>query len=284
MILVGGGQLDPNIGRILRRILARDLEFVDLLVGPDSLPAISIGLDGKLEIDGTPVNPSGCFVRHDVFHAEKTGRIEDQRSALNWFHAVKGWALGRRDIRLLNREAAGAEHNKYYNLLRARAIGLDVPKTRLSNLAPGAGDGDWIRKPAAGGELTRLHDATTRRLAYPHFFQPKLERPELRIYRAGDRFFAFELESPDLDYREFQNTELSPVPMPRALEAPLRELCLELRLEFAAADFMRDANGDWLFLEINSQPMFAAFDRCVDGALCDAMIDWLVDHREADQG
>ncbi len=30
-----------------------------------------------------------------------------------------------------------------------------------------------------------------------------------------------------------------------------------------------------LFLEVNTQPMFAAFDQTVDGMLCDAIIDYL---------
>ena len=48
-------------------------------------------------------------------------------------------------------------------------------------------------------------------------------------------------------------------------------------LDEAAADFMRDdATGEWCFLEVNSQPMFAAFDDVCDGRLCDAMIDHLL--------
>jgi hypothetical protein len=38
---------------------------------------------------------------------------------------------------------------------------------------------------------------------------------------------------------------------------------------------MRTADGEWTFLEVNSQPMFAAFDKAADGRLCDAILDWL---------
>jgi hypothetical protein len=32
-------------------------------------------------------------------------------------------------------------------------------------------------------------------------------------------------------------------------------------------------------LEINSAPMFVAFDRACDGVLCDALLDWLMSGR-----
>jgi hypothetical protein len=39
---------------------------------------------------------------------------------------------------------------------------------------------------------------------------------------------------------------------------------------------MRDPKtGEFVFLEVNSQPMFAAFDRVSGGKLCDAIIDHL---------
>src|SRR5687768_13471195 len=55
MILVAGGQLDPNVGRLLRRLLARGELFADLLVGPELLPRIRFALDGPLEIDGREI-------------------------------------------------------------------------------------------------------------------------------------------------------------------------------------------------------------------------------------
>jgi hypothetical protein len=51
----------------------------------------------------------------------------------------------------------------------------------------------------------------------------------------------------------------------------------EFGLDFGAADFKASPEtGRPLFLEVNSAPMFAAFDRVAAGALCDAILDWLV--------
>ena len=39
---------------------------------------------------------------------------------------------------------------------------------------------------------------------------------------------------------------------------------------------MRNKDGAYCFLEVNTQPMFAAFDAVIGGRLCDAIIDHLV--------
>lgn len=275
MILVAGGQLDPNIGALLKRVLARGLPFRDLLVGPSLAPAIRITLGGELALDGQVVEPTACFVRHDVFLSQKTGEVADQRAALNWYHAVRGWAGSRADVRLLNRRARGADHNKLENLARAIETGLAVPATVVATDAEAlAWNGPKVRKPVAGGELTEaVSDATPP--TYPYFIQARLDRPELRAYRVGDRVLGFELESPDLDYREHQAVSLREGVVPAELADRLVSLCEALGLDFAAADFMRGPDGEWIFLEVNSQPMFAAFDKVAEGRLADAILDWL---------
>jgi hypothetical protein len=277
MILVAGGQLDPNIGALLKRILARGLPFRNLLVGPELIPRFSVALDGPLELDGEAVEPVACFVRHDVFLAEKTGAAADQRAALNWFHAVRGWALSRPSVRMLNRRARGADYNKVENLVRARAAGLTVPATVVGNVPNAGAAAPAIMKPVAGGELTMPLAQAEDRLAYPYIQQPQLNRPELRVYHVGGDCIGFQIDSPDLDYRRHHDVRLKERRVPRALAQALGALCDDLGLDFAAADFMRAPDGRWLFLEINSQPMFAAFDRVVSGRLSDSIIDWLVE-------
>jgi glutathione synthase/RimK-type ligase-like ATP-grasp enzyme len=101
-------------------------------------------------------------------------------------------------------------------------------------------------------------------------------RPELRVYRVGQAMLGFSLSSPDIDYRTHQRVRLKPTRVPRVLEQKLHVFCEDLGLDFAAADFMRDpGTGDYRFLEVNSQPMFAAFDQVSGGRLCDAIIDHL---------
>ncbi len=276
MILVAGGQLDPNIGALLRRIVQRNAPFRDILVGPDLRPRLRIELDGELRLNDEIIRPTSCFVRHDVFLPQKTKLQEDQRAALNWYQAVRGWASSQPDVRLLNRRGRGADPNKYDNLVRAVRLGLPVPPTVVVTDPRPDPALPQIRKPVAGGELTEALDGAGPFPAYPVFVQPKLNRPEMRIYRVADTLFGFALESPDLDYRQAQRVRLSLCEVPALLSDRLVALCEELGLDFAAADFMRDDEGEWRFLEVNSQPMFAAFDQVASGRLCDAMVSWLI--------
>jgi hypothetical protein len=274
MLLVAGGQLDPNIGALLRECLARRVAFRDILIGPDLRPAVSIHLDGRFLLEGEPLAITSCFVRHDVFLAQKTGAMEDSRAALNWFHAVRDWAASRPDIRLLNRHARSADEGKFGMLVKATALGLRVPRTMVSTSMSDAPGRDAIRKPVAGGELTEHCEPAE--LPYPYFLQERLARPELRIYRVGSRLFGFHIESPDLDYRKRHDVTLSRADVPDDIAGLLVALCDELGLDFAAADFMRSEDGSWVFLEVNSQPMFAAFDRITGGEVSGAILDWLL--------
>jgi hypothetical protein len=288
MIFVAGGQLDVNIGTFLRRVLRRRLDFVDLLVGPELHPVIAYNLQtGILQLNGRVLQPRASFIRHDVFLQQSSSDRIAAPSALNWFYALKGWELGNPDVAAFNRQSVSRENAKIYNLLIAKQIGLRIPETVVTNdftdverILPGS----LIQKPVAGGELTTTYESFLKSLEntsplnrYPRFIQPRLSRPELRVYRVGDSLLSFSLSSDDVDYREHQRVTLAQVPTPHSIAEKLTTLCDTVELDFAAADFMRDeTTGEWCFLEVNSQPMFAAFDDVCDGQLCDAMIDHLL--------
>jgi len=283
VILVAGGQLDPNIGTLLRRILERGVPFRDLLVGDDLTPRITIDLEtGALLLEDVEIRPTACFIRHDVFLHQKTGSSVDYTAALNWFYALRGWSLSQSGVRLFNRHSYLSENNKIENLRLATSVGLDIPQTLVTNeFTSGPDDQEnWIQKPIAGGAYTTLlgdflTEACAKEKAYPRFVQRRMQRPELRIYRVGPSLFGFRLTSPDLDYRTNQNTTIEAAEIPQQIVSALVSLCDKLGLDFGAADFMQDKDGRLRFLEINSQPMFAAFDRIVRGKSSDAIIDYL---------
>jgi glutathione synthase/RimK-type ligase-like ATP-grasp enzyme len=215
--------------------------------------------------------------------------VEANAAALNWYMAIKGWELAHDDVRGFNKRALNSD-NKLSNLCLAMRHGLRVPRTLLTNefaAARRALRGPLIEKPAAGGELTGHFDALTAKLAagtavgrYPRFVQPRLLRPELRVFRVGDELIGFSLRSPDLDYRAALRSRLKPARVPKALGDKFYAFCSAVGLDFAAADFMRDPRGgEHRFLEVNSQPMFAAFDAVCGGRLCDAIIDALAPRR-----
>lgn len=293
MILVAGGQLDPNIGALLRRMLQRRTLFRDLLVGPDLIPRLTIDLQkNTLSLNGELFTPSACFIRHDVFLTE--GSIyQTPIVALNWFYAIRGWTLSQSNIRSFNSHSTIGDNNKIQNLKLARQAGLPVPDTIVTNELNQVGACDetsLIQKPVTGGEYTTtLHDlieaTPSKNATFPRFVQKKLRRPELRIYRVGCEQFAFSLVSDNLDYRQDQHVQIRAIEVPQSIGERLTCLCELIGLDFAAADFMEDPlSGELQFLEINSQPMFVAFDRVLGGRLCDAIIDHLSENRQVDRG
>lgn len=287
MILVAGGQLDFNIGALLRRMLRRRVKFVGVLLGPKLVPRLTIDLaKDRLTLNGKAIRPRAFFMRHDVFLAQELKTAEANAAAMNWYAAVKGWELAHDDVRGFNKNASGVDASKLRNLYLAVRHGLAVPRTLLTNefeTVRKSMRGALIQKPAAGGEHTTEFTDFMGELKpktsigrYPRFVQQRMLRPELRVYRIGDAMLGFSLSSPDIDYRSAHRVRLKPARVPRELGERLRALCDDLGLDFAAADFMRDPRThEFRFLEVNSQPMFAAFDAVAGGRLCDAIIDHL---------
>ena len=114
------------------------------------------------------------------------------------------------------------------------------------------------------------------RMAAPAIVQQRLVPPEVRVYAIGDRYFAFNVISPELDYRSTQNCRVEAMEVPGELTKGFGALLEILGLDFAAADFKTcPETGRLLFLEVNNGPMFAAFDRATNGELCHTMVHML---------
>lgn len=288
MIVVAGGDTDPNIGILARRLASRPIPHLVLCVGASSSPRLTWRLgDDRLWVDDIDVRPTAVFLRHDVFTHQRDRQPASQKRASRWYQTMLSWALAHEDVALLNRGYGARHASKPYILHLAQRLGLDIPETLISNdlhALDAMDEAGWIAKPVNGGEYTRLladlgTDEPWRHQcgAEPTIVQRRLVGPELRIYRVGGRWFAFELRSQALDYRTTMDAAISAVPAPADLTAPLEQLMDRLGLDFGAADFKAcPETGRYLFLEVNSAPMFVAFDRVVAGALCDAILDWLV--------
>lgn len=288
MLLLAGGDADPNLARLLRRATQRRLPHRTLLVGAAGAPGLNWRLaDDTLSIDGVAIRPTALFLRYDVFEHLADRRSESRDRAGRWYTALLSWALAHDELAFLNRGYGARQSSKPHVLHLAARMGLDVPETLVATapeLADPAGwPAGWIVKPVNGGEHTRpleeaLADPAWRARAArePAILQRRLIGPELRVYRIGARWFGFLLRSPALDYRTDPGVEVAHVPAPAALTPALGRLMDALGLDFGAADFKTCPDtGRLLFLEVNSAPMFAAFDRVAASALSDAMLDWL---------
>jgi hypothetical protein len=288
MILLSGGATDPNMTALRDRLKARGVDHLDALGGEAGWHLLTWNMaDDRLEVDGRAVRPEALFVRFDVFARSPDGEAERRRRAAEWYYAVLSWALAHEEARMFNRGYGTRHAAKPHILMLAHQAGLELAETVVTN-DPAALDGldadGWIVKPVNGGSYTetlramcgdpaRLEGFTRT----PTFLQRRLSAPDMRIFRVGGRWFAFELEAAALDYRAARDVRIAPVPPDPALVRRLAALTDGLGLDFAAADFkLCPESGRFSFLEVNSAPMYATFDACAQGAIVDAMIDWMI--------
>jgi hypothetical protein len=290
-LLIAGGATDPNVRSLLRRARERELAIVEVLTGPDQNPALAWDVQADtLRLDGREVRPRAGFMRYDVFHAMADKRAAVSFRAQAWYATLHGWLLAHGDVRMVNRGYAG-QVNKPFMLSVAAACGLRIPRTLITNDLDGLerldGAAEMIAKPVPGGGYTQLVGellgTTARRdglSAAPAFVQQRLVAPEVRIYGIGGRFIPFSVISDHLDYRADDTTRVEPRPVEDidpGLIVALARLMDRLGMEYGASDFKTDAKtGELVFLEINSGPMFVAFDRASGYAVSDAILDYLL--------
>jgi hypothetical protein len=290
LVLIAGGAADPHLLSLSRRALEREIPVLEFLTGADCTPSITWDMQGdRLLLDGREARPGAGFLRYDVFHTLMDRRPAVEFRAQAWHTALYGWMLAHDGVRMLNRGFGGLTY-KPHVLAVAAACGLAIPRTLITNdlemldALPGAEA--MIAKPVPGGGFTQgvgdLLRTTPRRegrSAAPAFVQQRLVSPEVRIYGVGGRFIPYRVVSDLLDYRVEEDTLVEPLPVGEIdadVLAGLSRLMDRLRLDYGAADFKTDADtGELVFMEINSGPMFAGFDRVSGNAVSDAILDYL---------
>ncbi|MEO1428378.1 MAG: hypothetical protein AAFV71_04795 [Cyanobacteria bacterium J06633_8] len=287
-LLVAGGKLDPNLTRLIEIAQHRQIPVLEQRHGQEESPKFSWHLNQEQpKIAGQTLCPTGAFIRYDVFNNMNAANSGASQRASGWYQTLYGWLLSQNNIRLLNRNQLPAVGNKPAMLILAQQLGLKIPDTWITNEAKELEKypvGSAIAKPVAGGDfcysLEELHSRIQFRdgcAAMPAIVQNRLVPPEIRIYIVGNRAFAFEIRSQHLDYRVKQDAQVIPVALPEAQVELLRKLMAALQMDFGAADFKTDPQTkELVFLELNSSPMFVRFDQVVNGTLCEAIIDTLL--------
>ncbi len=288
MLWITGGLADANLASLAQAAEAAGLPWLDGRVPPDHSPCFHWALDGTVHRMpwGDGPAPSAVFHRHDVFGPMADPRPVVAERAAGWSAAIEGWLLAHPGVRSVNAGIRPVAFNKPASLLRARAAGLRIPPTWLSNDVAALRTrlaSPCIAKPVAGGgHCQTLADAvgalptTLAHSAMPALIQPRLVAPECRVFVVGAQALAFEVRSPSLYCRVLQDAEVYPIALPGCTPALLR-LMAEFGMDFGAADFKTDPDtGEWVFLELNTNPMFARFDEASGGALAGAMVRWLL--------
>lgn len=286
IILVAGGVRDPNVLSLLSAGRNRGVKMIPLLIGEGECPSLrwDPGSD-DLWLNGDRVLATGAFLRRDVFHG---GGHEAGYRAATWHATLAGWLAASVRIRTPNRPCLDRYTNKLHALRMAAESGLAIPATVATNHLDWVESNlpveDSIAKPVPGGgycsALTDLMERTERRngtAAAPAIVQRRLPGADLRVYRVNGRCIGFIIESDAIDYRTTRNRTIARTEsVPEGVEAGLESLMLRMGLDWGAADFKLDPEtGDATFLEINSNPMFSAFDRVAGGVIAEGLLEYL---------
>lgn len=286
MTLIAGGDSDPVVQSFLEAVYQQEMPHLAVLSGNRGVPKLTWDIPtNRLVINGSEIKATALWLRVDVFTQMKDQNSQSGVRANVWYDTLSGWALANEQVRYLNRDYRGM--NKLVSLRSAIEVGLKIPETLITNqfrLLDHLDTENYIAKPVIGGAYTQtltdyLENATVVHgvADFPVTIQPKLVQPEMRIFGIGETFIAFWVESTHLDYRTQQDTILRLTEPPPHLVEGLQRLMKRLGLDFTAADFKTDAQtGELLFLEVNSSPMFAAFDAVSDFAVSKAILKWLL--------
>ena len=227
MLLIVGGESDPNTQRVVDQAHVRDLAYYFL--DTDQPDAHQIAWDyqnAELTLGETTVHPSAIFLRYNVFAGDPSGNLAA-------FDVVQSFALAWPKIRFLNRRTTTDLNNKSKNLRLAIDVGFEIPETLvMGNLTPLATMPDpasRIIKPLGGGAHTQAVDAIagdmeTLASLGPQFLQHRLDGENLRVFSIGGQQFCFHLESDALDYREDAGVDVKLMPVPESLMGPTRRL------------------------------------------------------------
>jgi hypothetical protein len=270
MLLIVGGSKDHNIHRLANAAEWRGEECRVIYTDSDPAPQLSWRPGAfTIEINGETFNAAGTslFIRYDVF-SEGTARNAA------FFDAIRGWAAANPAAGMLNRANETLEVSKPRALVWAQEEGFATPATWVTDdFSSFADKSAYIAKPVAGGDYTRLLSEIGEGADQPWIVQEKLNYPEVRLFRVGKYFFAFEITCPDLDYRISNNFTMREIDPPADLVKALQRLTDRMGLDYAAADFKtHPVTGKLLFMEVNSMPMFTGYDDIAKGRLSDALL------------
>lgn len=198
-----------------------------------------------------------------------------------------------------------AEH-KYTNLVRAAALGFEIPDTLITN--DPAELLDFYRRHD-GRIISKMTNQTlNNRFAAPHFnrftevvtprdiayfrssrhsatlfqgYVPK--RLELRVTVVGERVFAAEIHSQETnhtrhDWRRYDHgaTPVYPHDLPGEIAALCKRLVADLGLCYGAIDLVLTPDDRYVFLEINPNGQFLWIERLTDLPISRAVAELLL--------
>ena len=208
-------------------------------------------------------------------------------------------SLEKAGVRLVNPLQAGATFQfKPFQLDVLRRLGAQVPRTLISNhpeqirafhAAERDRQSEVIFKPLLGGAITRLlDDAVLAKLdhvrAAPVIFQQRIVGDDIRVVLVGDEVVsaaAIRTANPQLDFRndaEYRSgkAQYESVILPAQIVNLCRLAAKACGLQFTGIDIKRTARDEWVFLELNSSPIYLDVEQKLGDPISGALAELLL--------
>ena len=217
--------------------------------------------------------------------------------------ALLGGLLSQRTRWMSHPTAVWQAEFKPYQLQMAQEVGLQIPRTIVSNDPKAIRDaysefGPLIVKASGSGHfwegakefsiftsrLTEEHlDALEEARWSPSIYQALVQkRLDIRVTCVGRQLFAAAIHSQTdsaavIDWRKTANPDLphSSITLPSTLAEQLQRLMQRLGLQFGCIDLVLTPSNEYVFLEINPNGQWLWLDDQLDLGISEAVAEWL---------
>lgn len=192
--------------------------------------------------------------------------------------------------------------NKFIVLKEAVKCGLNIPESRIINNKISINDNyNWITKSIYNPIIANWGKENKSMMytvpinvedikSIPHKFFPSLIQKriekdfEVRVFYLDGKFFPMGIFSQnDSQTREdFRNynwdnpNRFIPISLPKELIYSTKELMKRLKLNTGSIDFIKEKNGDFIFLEVNPTGQFGMIDFPCNYGLHKKIAEWLI--------
>jgi hypothetical protein len=297
MILVLGGQEDEHTLVVLRLLSQRgqDAELLDSRWFPSQMQMTFDPAQGdwSLRLPSGRVLPPGMIrsVYWRCYNGVGAPSLPDPEQSYIAQNDARGlfesWLI-HAPLRWINSWTAFQMHQtKPVQLAAVAALGVPIPATVLGNDAEAirsfaSQHSQTIFKPVQGGAHTRrvtahhLSDANLKNLAIaPVTLQQEIPGTNIRVFVAGSRVLACEVQSPSIDFRDTHDPIIVPHDLPEAIVQQARLIAQTLHLVWTGIDYRLTPQGQYVFLEANPSPMFLGFEARSGLPLSEALLELL---------
>jgi len=236
-----------------------------------------------VEIDGEPFIPDAIYWRS--INDEDFDDEDDEGS--NWEGYLEIFYNAFPFATWINGPTTFVEHSTKMKQLKSVEDLVTIPDTLYTNdfltaslflqeyktlaVKPICG-GRHTKKVSKKGKLEKLIAQSCQPLCLQQF----IEGTCVRSYVIGDKVFNAEFHTDKADFRADKNCEPTRLIAP-ALDALAVKVTKDLGYHWTAIDWIRQEDGEYVFLEANFSPMFANFEQMTGYPIAKILAQYILD-------